>query len=159
MNIESTRELLENFPDEASCLQHLEQLRWNGIVVSPFSPNSKVYYCSDNKYKCRDTGKYFNAKTNTMFHNSRISLQKWFIAIWMIALEKHPVTSVGLAKELQITQKSAWFMIQRIIAHFGLKKSQMPKRTKSVVSDIEKVDVIADSDRLKMIEWLKLLKG
>lgn len=146
------------FPDEQTCIEHLEKLRWNGIVTSPFSPNSKVYFCSGNKYKCRDTGKYFNAKTNTVFHNSRISLRKWYIAIWLIAMEKHKVSSVELAKQLGITQKSAWYMMQRIIKYFGIKKWRVTRKDSLSTKNIEDLEVVVDADRLKMIEWLNLLK-
>jgi transposase-like protein len=63
-------------------------MRWGGIVESPFDSESKVYKCSKNRYKCKNTGKYFNAKTGSMFENSKISLQKWFLAIWLLTSGK-----------------------------------------------------------------------
>ena len=45
--------LFTAFPDEQSCINHLEHLRWNGIVVSPFDPISKVYKCKDNYYRLK----------------------------------------------------------------------------------------------------------
>lgn len=156
-------QLFDSFPNEESCLKHLEMMRWNGIVVSPFSPNSKVYYCADGKYKCRNSGKYFNAKTGTIFHNSRISLQKWFIAIWIMAIEKNAITSVDMAKRLGITQKTAWYMMQRIREYFNLKKTRphTPKKPtmppKGNEAPIQN-EAAADADRLKMIDWLNMLK-
>ena len=73
-NFQSIIELLKAFPDEQTCINHLEQLRWNGNVVSPFDATSQVYKCAGNKYKCKNTGKYFNVKTNTLFDNTKI---KW----------------------------------------------------------------------------------
>jgi transposase-like protein len=69
-------------------IEYLEQMRWGGIVESPFDSESKVYKCSKNRYKCKNTGKYFNVKTGSMFENSKISLQKWFLAIWLITSGK-----------------------------------------------------------------------
>jgi transposase-like protein len=154
-------QIVDSFPDEETCIRHLEKIRWNGIVVSPFSTNSKVYYCAEGKYKCRDTGKYFNVKTGTIFHNSRIGLQKWFAAIWIMAIERNSITSVDMAKELNITQKTAWYMMQRIREYFNLKKTRSYHRktkTPTYVKDAEAIEVIVDADKLKMIDWLNMLK-
>jgi len=159
LEFNSYDDLLEAFPNERKALDYLENIRWNGIVISPFSPNSKVYYCSSNKYKCRDTGKYFNAKTNTIFHNSRIALHKWFRAIWIMSIEKSDITSVDLAKNLGITQKSAWYMMQRIREYFEIKKSATKTTRKHPIKkNLEVMEVITDSEKLKMSEWLNILK-
>ncbi len=116
----SILDLLKAFPDQQSCIDHLEILRWNGNVVSPFDATSKVYDCKGNKYKCKNTGKYFNVKTNTIFDNTKIDLQKWFLAIWLVTSHKKGISSLQLGRDLDITQKSAWFMLQRIRNCFGL---------------------------------------
>ncbi|MDV7137356.1 IS1595 family transposase [Maribacter sp. TH_r10] len=118
----SILELIQAFPDQQSCIDHLEQLRWNGNVVSPFDADSKVYNCKGNKYKCKNTGKYFNVKTNTIFDNTKIDLQKWFLAIWLVTSHKKGISSLQLGRDLNITQKSAWFMLSRIRQCFGLDK-------------------------------------
>lgn len=116
----SILELIKAFPTQQSCIDHLEQLRWNGNVVSPFDATSKVYDCKGNKYKCKNTGKYFNVKTNTIFDNTKIELQKWFLAIWLVTSHKKGISSLQLGRDLNITQKSAWFMLSRIRQCFGL---------------------------------------
>ena len=116
----SILDLIKAFPDNQSCIDHLEQLRWNGNVVSPFDPTSKVYDCKGNKYKCKNTGKYFNVKTNTIFDNTKLDLQKWFLAIWLVTSHKKGISSLQLGRDLDITQKSAWFMLQRIRKCFGI---------------------------------------
>jgi hypothetical protein len=60
------------FPNEQACIDHLEALRWKGNVVSPFDSASTVYKCKGNKYRCKNTGKYFNVKTGTMFDNTKV---------------------------------------------------------------------------------------
>ncbi len=116
----SILELIQAFPDQQSCIDHLEALRWNGNVVSPFDADSKVYSCKGNKYKCKNTGKYFNVKTDTIFDNTKIELQKWFLAIWLVTSHKKGISSLQLGRDLNITQKSAWFMLSRIRQCFGL---------------------------------------
>lgn len=121
----SILDLINTFPDEQTCIDHLEMLRWNGTVVSPFDPESKVYDCKGNRYKCKNTGKYFNAKTATLFDNTKIKLQKWFIAIYLITCHSKGISSVQLAKDLGVTQKTAWFMLHRIRNCFGISDDQL----------------------------------
>ena len=107
-------DLLKAFPDEQSCIDHLEKLMWDGNPVSPFDPTSKVYKCAGNKYKCKNTGKYFNVRTGTIFDNTKIPLQKWFLALYVFSSHKKGISSHQLAKDITVTQKSAWFLLHRL---------------------------------------------
>lgn len=107
-------DLLKAFPTEQSCIDHLEKLSWNGDPVSPFDTTSKVYKCAGNKYKCKNTGKYFNVRTNTIFDNTKIPLQKWFLALYVFSSHKKGISSHQLAKDISVTQKSAWFLLHRL---------------------------------------------
>lgn len=115
----SLYDLMNAFPNDYCCEQHLEKIRWNGYVVSPFDETSKVYKCKNGKYRCKNTGKYFNVRTGTMFDNTKVSLQKWFIAIWLMTSHKKGVSSLQLSKDINVTQKTAWFMLERIRRCFG----------------------------------------
>lgn len=66
LKFKSITDLMTAFPDEDSCLDHLENIRWKDGITSPFDPESKVYKCKNHRYKCKNTGKYFNVKTNTV---------------------------------------------------------------------------------------------
>ena len=116
----SILELLQTFNNEQVCIEHLETLRWNGFVVSPFDKNSKVYKCKGNRYRCKNTGKYFNVKTSTLFDNTKVKLQKWFVAIWLVTSHKKGISSLQLSRDIDVTQKTAWFMLQRIRKCFGV---------------------------------------
>ncbi len=124
VNFNSILDLIKAFPNEQVCIEHLEQLRWNGNVISPFDATSKVYKCKDNKYRCKNTGKYFNVRTATLFDNTKIELQKWFLAIYIATSHKKGISSLQLAKDIDVTQKTAWFMLHRIRACFGLDNLQ-----------------------------------
>ncbi|MDD3080252.1 MAG: hypothetical protein PHH37_14290 [Paludibacter sp.] len=119
-NFSSIIDLLKAFPDEQTCINHLEEIRWNNHVVSPFDPSSKVYKCKGNKYRCKNTGKYFNVRTNTLFDNTKVELRKWFLAIYILSSHKNGISSLQLSRDLDITQKTAWFMLQRIRNCFGI---------------------------------------
>ncbi len=122
INIEfkSILQLVKAFPDEQTCINHLELLRWNGNVISPFDSTSKVYKCAGNKYKCKNTGKYFNVRTQTLFDNTKVPLQKWFMAIYLITAHKKGISSLQLGRDIDVTQKTAWFMNHRIRNCYGI---------------------------------------
>lgn len=107
-------DLLKAFPDEQSCIDHLEKIRWDGEPVSPFDETSKVYNCKGNRYKCKNTGKYFNVRTGTIFDNTKIPLQKWFMALYVFSSHKKGISSHQLARDISVTQKSAWFLLHRL---------------------------------------------
>lgn len=121
--IKSVIELLQTFSTEQICIDYLEQMRWGGVIESPFDPLSQVYKCIGNKYKCKNTGKYFNVKTGSMFENTKISLRKWFLAIWLVTTYKKGISSLQLAKDIGVTQKTAWFLLQRIRVCFSIENS------------------------------------
>lgn len=107
-------DLLKAFPDEQTCINHLEQLRWNGLVISPFDGSSKVYKSTNNRYKCRNTNKYFNVRTGTIFEDTKLPLQKWFMALYLFSSHKKGISSHQLAKDIDVTQKTAWFVLHRL---------------------------------------------
>ncbi|TLX24582.1 IS1595 family transposase [Chryseobacterium indologenes] len=119
-NIKSVFELTQIFSTEQDCIDYLEIMKWSKVPVSPFDESSKVYKCKNNQYRCKNTGKYFNVKTGTLFENSKISLRKWFMAIWLVTSHKKGISSIQLSKDIGVTQKTAWFILQRIRACFGI---------------------------------------
>ena len=121
-DFKSVEDVLEAYPNEQACIEHLEQIRWNGNVVSPFDSSSKVYRCKNNRYRCKNTGKYFNVKTNTIFDNTKLGLQKWFVALYIVNSKQH-ISSLQLSRDIGITQKSALFMLQRIRKCFGIESN------------------------------------
>ena len=104
----------KTFPNEESCIEYLEKIRWNGNVISPFDETSKVYKCKNHKYRCKNTGKYFDVKTGTIFANTKIPIQYWLYAMFLFLSHKRGVSSCQLARDLEITQKTAWNMLHKI---------------------------------------------
>lgn len=102
------------FPTEESCIQYFEKLRWGDNIVSPFDPRSKVYKCANGKYRCRNTGRYFNVKTGTVFASTKMPLRYWAFAIFLFLSHKRGISSCQLARDLGVTQKTAWNMLNKI---------------------------------------------
>lgn len=113
MQFKTLREFIKLTQNEADCVAFLEQVRWNGNVISPFDETSKVYKCKRG-YKCKNTGKYFNVKVGTIFESSPIKISDWLMAIYLCSCNTKGISSYQLAKRLGITQDSAWFMLHRI---------------------------------------------
>lgn len=107
-------DLLRKYEDEEKCIKFFEECRWNGNPISPFDKNSKVYKCKDGQYICKNTNKKFNVKTGTILENTKIALNKWIGAFWLLATNTTGYTSVKLAKDLGISQRSAWYLLHRI---------------------------------------------
>lgn len=120
LNLESLFDFLKSNPSEQDCINYFEEKRWKGKVISPFDPKSKVYECKGNKYKCKNTRKYFTVKTGTIFRNSNLPLQKWFLALYILSNYKRGFSSCQLAKEIKTTQKTAWFVLHRLRDIFDL---------------------------------------
>lgn len=107
--------LQKQFKDEKVCHQFLADKRWPDGRYCPYCGSLKSYAFSDKKtYKCADCRKKFTATIGTVFEGSHIPLQKWFMATYLVMSHKKGVSSVQIAKDVDVTQKSAWFMLQRI---------------------------------------------
>ncbi len=112
LKFKSITDLLAVFPTEQTIINYLEKSRWNSNVISPYDPTSKVYFCpSNNQYKCKNTKKFFNVKTGTAFANTKLPLRKWFLVSYLFTSHKKGISSCQLAKDLNITQKSAWHLL------------------------------------------------
>ena len=111
----SLYQLLTAFPTEESCIKHLEMLRWpHGIICPWCGASRKVYRRQRGVYKCSDCAKEFSVRKGTIFEESRISLRKWFMASWLITSHRKDIPSTELAREIGVTQKTAWFMLGRL---------------------------------------------
>lgn len=113
-------ELTTYFPDDQSCRDYLEKQRWNGNPICPRCQSDAVYKFSDGKhYKCKPCDRKFTVLIGTVFEDTHVSLRKWFIAIYIFTSHKKGISSHQLAKDLGITQKSAWHLLHRIRFAFG----------------------------------------
>lgn len=108
-------QMMAAFPDEQSAIDHFTAIRWAGGAYCPLCGSTKVYHFSDKRtHKCGDCRKRFSIKVGTIFHDSKIELRKWMLAVWMITSHKKGIASTTLARDLGVTQKTAWFMLQRL---------------------------------------------
>lgn len=121
----SIYDLLQALPDDNACRAFLEDLRWSGVPTCPHcgSINHNHYKLKTKGvfaglYKCKDCRNRFTVTVGTMFEGSHLSLRKWLIAIYIFTSYKKGISSIQLGKELNITQKSAWFVLSRLRHNF-----------------------------------------
>lgn len=108
-------EVVKNFPDQAACIKYLEQKRWNGKPVCPYcSSDNTNHLVKENRHHCNGCRKSFSATVGTIFHDSRLPLQKWFLAIALMLNAKKGISSRQLARDLDLPVKTAWSINHRI---------------------------------------------
>ena len=116
--MESPKTLLEAiqyFQDEQVCIDAVASMRWPDGPVCPECETANPYYLKTQKrWKCRECRIQFSVKRGTIFEDSPISLKKWLPALWLLCNCKNGVSSYEIARDLGVTQKTAWFMLQRL---------------------------------------------
>lgn len=113
--VDSLFDLAATFPDEQSCLDHLQAIRWKDGEFCPYCGGGRIYHFSDRKtFKCGDCRQRFSIKVGTIFEDTKLPLRKWFMAIWLMTNHPKGIASTTLAKDLKVTQKTAWFVMHRL---------------------------------------------
>jgi len=113
----SLQEAILYFANPVNCREYMVARRWPDGVVCPRCLSKNVLFLEKyNRWHCREKhgAPQFTLKTGTIFEDSPISLDKWLTAMWMIVNAKNGVASWEIHRALKVTQKTAWFMLQRI---------------------------------------------
>jgi transposase-like protein len=128
-------EAVRYYSDLDVCENKMARMKWdNGEPVCPDCQSGNCgRIASRRKWQCRECRKQFSVKVGTIFEDSPLGLDKWFVAVWSIANAKNGISSHELARALAITQKSAWFMLHRI--REAMKTGSFRKMTGTIESD------------------------
>jgi transposase-like protein len=120
------QQAIRYFSDEQVCIDTVAQLRWPNGPTCPKCGHGEHYYLATQKrWKCKKCAKQFSVKVGTIFEDSPLALDKWLIALWMLVNCKNGISSYEVGRDLGITQKSAWFVLQRL--RLALQKSSFVK--------------------------------
>ena len=110
--------VFQRFPDHASCIEHLERVRWPHVPACPLCGAVNVARKAENdrigRWNCRECTSSFNVLSGTIFQKTKIDLQKWFLAISLNLNAKKSLSSHQLARDLDLNHKTAWYMGMRI---------------------------------------------
>lgn len=109
-------EAVKHFSDLDKCNEYMASIKWpDGKITCPKCESENIGKIETRKMlKCRCCKKQFSYKVGTIFEDSPLGLDKWFVAVWSIVNCKNGVSSYELHRALGVTQKSAWFMLHRI---------------------------------------------
>lgn len=113
---ETLQEAVVYFSDPQRAFEYAVKLRWpNGKVICPRCGHGEHSFIKTRRiWFCKGCEKQFTIKIGTIFEDSPIPLDKWLTAMWMIANCRNGVSSYEIHRTIGVTQKSAWFMLQRI---------------------------------------------
>lgn len=108
-------QLLDFFREEPTCIAYLGAQRWGNEPTCPHCGTIGAYV-TNRGYKCKskECHKKFTVTTGTIFENTKISLRYWFAAIYLGTAHKKGISSLQLSRDLNITQKTAWFLLHRV---------------------------------------------
>ncbi len=117
------------FSDEDRCIAYMVSRRWpDGKVKCPYCGSEKVsYLANQRRWKCsqKHDRRQFSVKVGTIFEDSPLSLTKWLPAVWLIGNCKNGISSCEVARDLDVCQKTAWFMLHRI--RFAMQRGSFGK--------------------------------
>lgn len=124
-NFKSLLQVLDFFKEEQTCIDYLAQQRWGVTPSCPHCGNIGAY-TTNRGYKCKakECGKKFTVITGTTFENTKISLRLWFAAMYLCTAHKKGISSLQLSRDLNITQKTAWFLLHRIREMLAINNSE-----------------------------------
>lgn len=133
-------EVMERFPDQHACIEHLENIRWKGNPECPHCKSMSVYKRNHEtktgrigRWNCKDCKATFKVTCNTVFHGTKIELQKWFLAISLMLNAKKSLSSHQLSRDLKLPQSTAWSMMHRI-------RGEMSKKNDVLLEGIIEAD-------------------
>lgn len=107
-------DLYHTFSDNRVALDHFKAVRWRNGEFCPYCGVTKVYTLKANRFQCAGCRNTFSILVGTIFENTKLPLRVWFGAIWLLTNHPKGIASTTLARDLGITQKSAWFVLHRL---------------------------------------------
>ena len=123
--------IITRFPDQQSCIDHLEKIRFGNEPYCPLcgvvDVAKKVEKKKIGRWNCHACRSSFNVLSGTIMQGTQMPLQKWFCAIGLIVNAKKSLSSCQLARDLDLTQPTAWYMLHRIRAAMASKQLPLLK--------------------------------
>lgn len=119
----SLQEAIEFFANPDNCREYVVARRWpNGVECPTCGCKDVIFLANQNRWQCRNkhSKRQFSLKTGTIYEDSPLGLDRWLAATWLVSNCKNSVSSCEVARALNITQKTAWFMDHRIRFSLGM---------------------------------------
>ena len=108
-------QVYKRFPKHENCIRHLEQVRWNGVPRCPYCKSTSTTATpKELRHHCNNCNTAFSVTVQTIFHNSKLDLQRWFLALALILNAKKGISARQLARDIEVNKNTAWYMAMRI---------------------------------------------
>ncbi len=108
-------EIYKQYPTHDDCITHLEGVRWPGGPRCPYCGSDKASALpKEHRYHCYNCNTSYSVTVNTIFHDTKLDLQKWFLAISLVLNAKKGISSRQLARDIEVNKNTAWYMGMRI---------------------------------------------
>jgi transposase-like protein len=103
------------FNNETICQKAIIESRWSdGDVVCPHCGKHHCKMSKNGRFHCTKCSHNFSCTVGTIFENTKVSLRKWFMAMYLISSHKKGISSHQLARDIDVTQKTAWYMLHKV---------------------------------------------
>lgn len=108
-------QLFNKFPTQEECIEHIEQKRWYEKPICPYCNSDRTTKRRNSlRYHCNTCNTSYSATVNTIFHNTKLPLQKWFLAIYLVLNAKKSISNRQLARDIEVTKDTACRMQTQI---------------------------------------------
>lgn len=108
-------QIYKTFPTQQDCIDHLEKVRWDNKPVCPYCKSTKQTPMSkENRYHCNTCNTSYSVMVGTIFENTKLDFQKWFLAISLVLNAKKGISARQLGRDIEVTKDTAWYMLMRI---------------------------------------------
>ena len=108
-------QIYKQFPTKQDCYKHLEKVRWNDAPKCPYCKSKKQSPLKkEDRYHCNTCNTSYSVTVGTIFENTKLDFQKWFLATSLVLDAKKGISARQLARDIEVTKDTAWFMLMRL---------------------------------------------
>jgi transposase-like protein len=108
-------EVYQKFPTQQDCINHLEKVRWNNEPICPYCKSkNQTPMKKENRYHCNTCNTSYSVMVGTIFENTKLDFQKWFLAISLMLNAKKGISARQLARDIDVNKNTAWYVLMRL---------------------------------------------
>ena len=108
-------QIYKQYPTQKDCLKHLESVRWQEGIVCPYCGSKRITpMIKENRHHCNVCKTSFSVTVRTIFHKTKLDLQKWFLTISLVLNAKKGISARQLARDIEVNKNTAWFVLMRV---------------------------------------------
>jgi transposase-like protein len=150
-------EAVRHFSNLDVCHEYMTKIKWpDGKITCPNCGGENIGQIKSRRmFQCKSKGcrKQFSTKVGTIFEDSPLGLDKWFVAVWSIANAKNGISSCELARAIGVTQKSAWHMLHRV------RLAMKTKSFQKIIGEIESDETYVGGKARNMHKGKRKVRG